>query len=121
MQIWKKLIYRGVDYSDRFEISNEGQLRNINNQHVYKTSKRNGYEAVCVSYGSRSKKLLIKIHKAVAEMFVQNINNKSIVNHIDGNKLNNSFKNLEWCTNQENTTHAFKMRINHSFKRRKTL
>lgn len=27
-------------------------------------------------------------------------------NHIDGNKLNNSISNLEWCTHQENSNHA---------------
>nr|DAP22880.1 MAG TPA: homing endonuclease [Caudoviricetes sp.] len=38
------------------------------------------------------------------------------VNHKDGNKLNNSFDNLEWCTNQENRIHAVKIGLAASLK-----
>lgn len=46
------------------------------------------------------------IHRLLALMFVPNPNNYPMVNHIDGNKKNNSLSNLEWCTVHQNNEHA---------------
>lgn len=108
-EIWKGLIYRGEDFSDKFEVSNTGKLRNAKTKHIYKTLiNKYGYEQVCVSIGNKKDKKVIKIHRAVAEMFVQNPKNKPCINHIDGNKTNNFADNLEFVTYQENTDHAIR-------------
>ena len=42
------------------------------------------------------------------------------VNHIDGNKLNNCLRNLEWVTNQENQLHKFKIGLGNNYTRKIT-
>ena len=42
------------------------------------------------------------VHRLIAETFLPNPNNKICINHIDGNRLNNSITNLEWCSYSEN-------------------
>ena len=53
-----------------------------------------------------------KIHRLVAENFLPKIDGKPVVNHIDGDKLNNNVNNLEWCTQSENVQHAWNNGLN---------
>jgi len=67
-----------------------------------------GYQRVGLYVGDYKSKT-IKVHRLVAETFINNIENKKDVNHIDGNKANNNISNLEWCTRSENIKHAFRI------------
>lgn len=51
-------------------------------------------------------KKMFYAHRLVAEAFLENPNNLPVVNHIDGNKLNNNVGNLEWVSYSSNMTHA---------------
>jgi len=66
--------------------------------------RKTGYRFVILSKDNKSKNFYV--HKLVAQAFITNNKNKSQVNHIDGNKLNNTVTNLEWCTPLENSRHA---------------
>lgn len=45
MEIYKGVIYQGVNYSDRLEVSNIGNIRNVKTKHVYKLHvNKNGYK-----------------------------------------------------------------------------
>lgn len=104
---WKPLIYKGIDFSDRYMISNDGELYSIKAQKNIKKSLTNGYYTYVASLGKRGTHKLIKIHVAVAETFVDGKCDGLVINHIDGNKLNNNYKNLEWVTQSENIKHAY--------------
>lgn len=52
------------------------------------------------------KSVRIGLHRLIAECYIPNPDNKSQVNHIDGNKKNNLIENLEWNTGLENQHHA---------------
>ena len=110
-----------IQYIEEFYISNKGRIKNINTGKIRKTSiDHSGYERLYTK-SRNGKMILIYPHKAVAEKFVDNPNNKPVVNHKDGNKLNNEKDNLEWVTAQENTQHALKNNLSsNSYKRKLT-
>lgn len=107
MEIWKDLIYQHINYGWLLEVSNTGKIRNKRNNHIYKLHPNtNGYLTVNISLGSRKHRKTFLVHKAVAETFISNPENKPQVNHKDLNKINNNSLNLEWMTNKENCIHA---------------
>lgn len=76
-----------------------------------------GYKQVFVFV--RNKRYMRYVHRLVAECFVPNPDNAPEVNHKDGDKGNNSFDNLEWCTRSENQRHAIRMGLRHPSERQR--
>ena len=66
----------------------------------------NSYGYRVVSLMKNGQKKDYKVHRLLAQAFIPNPNNYRCINHIDGNKQNNSLDNLEWCTHGQNTAHA---------------
>lgn len=100
--MFKDLIYAGVKYNN-FEINELGDVRNKKTGIIYKKSiNKDGYYFVTLPLGRRGKVKSIRIHKALAEVFIPNPYGYKVVNHIDENKLNISLDNLEWTTSRRN-------------------
>ena len=103
-EVWKGV----VGYEDLFSVSNKGRLFSLRTNKILKQNiVGKGYNA-CVTKlnGRKGSNLVLKIHREVAKAFIPNLDELPFVNHIDGDKLNNSVDNLEWVTPQGNVVHA---------------
>ena len=86
----------------RYCITEDGRVYSlITNKFLAETLMSSGYKKSHTKNDLDEWKNL-SIHRAVAMMYVDNPDNKPFVNHIDENKLNNHYTNLEWVTDAEN-------------------
>ncbi|MEO1690729.1 MAG: NUMOD4 domain-containing protein [Cyanobacteria bacterium J06631_6] len=115
-------------YEGYYQVSNYGKVRSLDRVIKEKTGKTQtlkgrvlklrinpgGY--YYIGLGKNGTKATFAIHQLVAQAFIPNPYNKKTVNHLDGNKLNNSVANLEWCTYSENLEHAYKTGLRRAVK-----
>lgn len=99
------------DWEGIYQISNNGRLKSFKKHDGgYILSLKNQYgwyfSVVLCKKGMKSQS--IKIHQLVAQYFVPNPLNRNEINHKDGNKQHNYYKNLEWVTTKQNCHHAIK-------------
>lgn len=110
---WKDIQgYEGV-----YQVSDLGRIKSlprngtVKTERILKNFEASGYLQVALQYHGVVK--WEKVHRLVAKAFIPNTDNKREVNHIDGNKKNNSVNNLEWVTTSENILHSYHVLKNH--------
>jgi len=92
-------------------INRSGDVYSINNKRLLRICRdKPGYAIVSLTIGDRS--ISRRVHRLLAITYLPNPNNLPQINHIDGNKRNNSLHNLEWSTSEHNINHAFDKRLN---------
>ena len=108
-EIWKDI----KGYEGLYQVSNLGNVRSlmfVNGTtfkpriRLLKQQIRNNYYIINLCKNGKRKQH--SVHRLVAQEFLENKQNKEVVNHLDFNKLNNKVENLEWCTQKENVSHS---------------
>ena len=105
----EKILFNGL-----CKVTSDGHTyRLINNKWVEKgkDTGENKYRRISLKVDGVSQSY--PSHRLIAEAFIPNPGNKPMVNHINGHKNDNRVENLEWCTAQENSIHAYKTGLHH--------
>ncbi len=115
MENWKDI----KGYEGHYQVSNLGRVKSLD-RIVSRSGNRNdmtlkgkllcetitdkGYKSVTLAFNGR--RITYKLHKLVAMSFLGHEPNgmKTIIDHIDNNKLNNNFTNLIEIDNRQNTS-----------------
>ena len=97
-------IWKTIEEAPNYEVSNLGEVKNKISGRKLKPQAygATGYKQVSLKVIGYDKFQKRYVHRLVAQTFIPNPENKREVNHIDGDKLNNNVKNLEWVTSSEN-------------------
>jgi hypothetical protein len=99
MEIWK--IYPG---NTKYEVSTYGNVRNAKTKRLRKFRyDHKGYLRFNATEGT------LMVHRLVLETFITPIAGKTFCNHLDAKRDNNHVDNLEWCDQQQNMDHAYKI------------
>ena len=110
-------------WENKYQVSNMGRIKSVERQVEVYSPKKNGtfiktfYEKLLkprrssnnyqnITLYKDGKTYCYTIHRLVANAFIPNINNLEEINHMDGDKTNNSIYNLEWISHEDNIKHA---------------
>lgn len=126
-QMWDSIIGEWVTipgYGGRYKINREGRVvaaptivtkKNGKTMRVpsriLRQTKVRGYLMVRLIGDNGRKQALV--HRLLAQAFLPTWDPDLVVDHLDGNKLNNSIDNLEMCTSGENTARAWALGLVH--------
>ena len=100
-EIWKPVA--DTYFSDYYEVSNLGNVRRLNKTkppRLLTPTIANGYLGVLLSVNKYSERK--NVHRLVGLAFLERINGKDIIDHINHNRQDNRLENLRWVDNREN-------------------
>jgi hypothetical protein len=110
-EIWKDV----KGWEGFYQVSNLGRVKSVDRfvkrgkkkMHVRELLLKNtldskGYYMVALCDKERGDIKKARVHRLVAEAFIQNPQNKPLIDHLDRNRQNNNINNLRWCTMSEN-------------------
>ena len=107
-------------YEGSYQVSNLGRVKSVPRKVPYKggpsyallkgkimslSVEKDGYLVVALS--KKGARKMHKVHRLVAAAFIGGEHRGLQINHIDGDKSNNSVDNLEWCSCKQNILHKF--------------
>lgn len=97
--------YRKIKDYENYEVSENGDVRNLKTGRIMKLYLQQGYYRVSLIKCKNVKKSEA-VHRLVAIAFIPNIDNKPIIDHINQNKTDNNISNLRWSTYKENANNV---------------
>lgn len=132
-EVWKEI----KGFKGLYEVSNMGRVKGLDHKLKAKDGREwiqdgllmnnnvNSVGYLYVKLTDENKKIKNKLlHRLVAEAFVENPDpdEYDIINHIDEDKNNNVYTNLEWCTQEYNLNYGtFRKRQKETYQKNKKL
>ena len=101
--------WKNISGFSNYQVSNLGNIKSKKTDHILKQQLNEKKYCVITLFDDNRKKRTLRVHRLVANAFIENSNNLPQINHKDGNKQNNYINNLEWCNNSYNQKEAYRI------------
>jgi len=95
-----------IQIHTNYSINKDGLVKNINTEKILKPYLANGYLKVDLYFDTKRSKMYIHTLLGIA-FKLDSYFAGAVINHKDGNRLNNDLDNIEWCTYSQNSKHAY--------------